>query len=64
MKTKHAGFQFTKAAYVQWLNELPIPREDLKSEGGRIPDNAQYGEWLRRNDPIAFNVGFGDWSRN
>ena len=51
----------TKAAYVEWLNGLDTPREDLKSEGGRVPDSALFGEWMRRNDPIAFNVGYREW---
>jgi hypothetical protein len=54
--------QQTKRQYQDWLNELDIPRDDLKSEGGRIPDKAKYGDWLRHNDPIAFNVGFRDYS--
>jgi hypothetical protein len=51
----------TKADYEEWLNELETPSEDLKSEGGRIPDNAKYGSWMRRNDPIAFQVGYNEW---
>lgn len=53
----------TKAEYVAWLNELPVPDDDLKSNGGRIPDHTQYGNWLRRNDPIAFQVGYNEWVR-
>lgn len=30
--------------YVEWLNEIGTPRDDLRSEGGRVPDNAKYGE--------------------
>jgi len=33
----------------------------MQMHGGRIPDNANYGSWMRRNDPIAFEVGFGEW---
>lgn len=47
----------TKREYQEWLNELEIPVQDLKSNGGRIPDNAKLGDWMRRNDPVAFNVG-------
>lgn len=54
----------TKRQYVEWLNELGVPAEDCKSEGGRIPDGAHYGAWLRRNDPIAFEVGWQEWKRN
>ena len=51
----------TKQEYEEWLNELEIPFDDLKSNGGRIPDNSKYGTWIRRNDPIAFNVGFQEF---
>ena len=50
--------------YVNYLNEIGIPEEDKKSNGGRIPDHAKYGEWSRRNDPIAFNVGYQDFVRD
>lgn len=50
----------SKKEYEEYLNELGIPEDDKKSNGGRIPDNAKYGSWLRRNDPIAFNVGYSD----
>ena len=52
----------TKNDYEQSINELEVPFHDCESNGGRIPDNAEYGTWLRRNDPIAFNVGFNDWT--
>ena len=38
------------------LNEIGTPLKDLKSNGGRIPDNAKYGTWLRRNDTVAFYI--------
>lgn len=50
----------TKKEYEEYLNEVGIPDDDLKSAGGRIPDHANYGSWLRRNDPIAFQVGYND----
>lgn len=50
-------FKFKKD-YEEHLNEIGIPEDDKKSNGGRIPDHCQYGSWLRRNDPIAFNSGF------
>lgn len=53
----------TKRDYEEWLNDLDIPFEDLKSNGGLVPDGAKYGAWMRRNDPIAFNVGYGEWVR-
>lgn len=49
--------------YVEYLNEMGIPDLDLESEGGRIPDGAQYGDWLRENDPIAFNVGLNEYEQ-
>jgi hypothetical protein len=54
----------TRKQYEEYLNELGIPHDDVKSEGGRIPDTAKYGSWLRRNDPVAFNVGYEDEKRN
>ena len=54
----------TRKDYEEWLNELGIPDDDLKSEGGRIPDRAKYGSWIRRNDPILFNVGYREWKED
>lgn len=54
----------TKKEYEEFLNKLGVPEEDLKSNGGRCPDWAKYGKWLRRNDPIAFEVGYGEWKLN
>jgi hypothetical protein len=51
----------TKKDYEDYLNDLGAADRDLKSSGGRIPDNAKFGTWLRRNDPIAFEVGFGEF---
>jgi hypothetical protein len=51
----------TRKAYEEYLNELGTPDADLYSNGGRVPDGAKYGAWLRRNDPIAFNVGYNEW---
>ena len=51
----------TKKDYEEWLNELGAPEDDKRSNGGRVPDNCKYGSWLRRNDPIAFQVGFNEW---
>jgi hypothetical protein len=57
--------RLNKQSFIEHLNELPIPAEDLKSNVGRIPDQweGRYGEWMRLNDPIAFNVGFQEWKR-
>lgn len=50
----------TMKQFEEELNEYPIPKEDRKSNGGRIPDHAKYGAWLRRNDPIAFRCAYFD----
>lgn len=54
----------TRKQYEEYLNELGIPEDDKQSNDGRIPDNVRYGSWLRRNDPVAFNVGYEDERRN
>ena len=54
----------TRKQYEEYLNELGIPHDDVKSEGGRVPDTAKYGSWLRRNDPVAFNVGYEEERRS
>jgi hypothetical protein len=48
----------TKKEYEEFLNEIGIPEDDKISNNGRIPDNVKYGAWLRKNDPIAFYVGY------
>lgn len=52
-----------KKDFEKLLNELGIPNDDKKSNGGRIPDHAKYGTWLRRNDPIAFTVAYHDYEK-
>lgn len=54
----------TKQTYVDYLNEIGIPEDDKKSNGGRIPDHCNYGEWVRKNDPVAFNVGYREFAEN
>ena len=51
----------TKKQYEEFLNELEIPLNDRKSNGGLIPDNCKYGSWLRRNDTTAFQVGYREF---
>jgi hypothetical protein len=55
--------QPTRKNFETYLNDMSTPYMDLKSNGGRIPDSAKYGTWLRRNDPIAFNIMFSDYKR-
>jgi hypothetical protein len=54
----------TKKDYEEYLNDLGDDMGDtnpeLKMNGGRMPNRSKYGTWMRANDPIAFNVGFGE----
>lgn len=52
--------RITRAQLEEYLNTLDVPAEDRKSEGGRIPDAARFGSWLRRNDPVAFEAALSD----
>lgn len=60
---KKEKIKFTRKEYEQYLNELVISSDEYKSNGGRVPDNAKYGTWLRKHDPIAFNAGYNDERR-
>lgn len=51
----------TKKQYTDYLNEIGTPEDDKKSNGGRIPDRAKYGNWIYKNDPIAFEVGYNEF---
>jgi hypothetical protein len=54
----------TKQVYQDWLDDLGVPEDDKWSNGGRIPDRVtRYGVWLRRNDPVAFEIGFQEFER-
>jgi hypothetical protein len=53
----------TRIQYEVYLNEIGTPEDDKKSNGGRIPDHVRYGSWMRKNDQIAFEVGYGDFKR-
>ena len=55
-------FKKTKLDYEIELDEIGIPEDDKKSNGGRISDFANYGAWLRKNDPIAFEVGYNEFN--
>ena len=54
----------TKLAYEEYLNEMGIPEDDKRSNGGRIPDKCKYGTWVRKNDSTMFEVGFREWKAN
>ncbi len=54
MRTDH----WNARAYEEYLNEFGVPEEEKKSMGGLIPDRCtKWGSWLRKRDPVAFNVG-------
>ena len=46
--------------FEKYLNGIEVPEEERKSNGGRVPDSAKFGSWLRRNDPIAFEVALNE----
>lgn len=46
-----------KKEFIEYLNEIGMPEH----EKGRCPVNANYGDWLKKNDPIAFQVGLRDF---
>jgi hypothetical protein len=48
----------TKKELEQYLNEIGCPDHDHPENGGRVSWTMvnRYGTWLRRNDPIAFEV--------
>jgi hypothetical protein len=51
-----------KKDFEKYLNDnISIPEHDKKSNGSRISDNSKYGSWLRKNDPIAFEVGYHEY---
>lgn len=54
---------YTRKDAEQDLNEIGTPEDDKRSNGGRIPDRAKYGTWMRRNDPVAFNIHHQDTAR-
>jgi len=60
MKTK------TRKDYENYLNEMSVSY-DMCWFGGKnyfYDGRAKYGSSMRKHDPIAFEVGFNDWSRN
>jgi hypothetical protein len=55
----------TRKEYEEYLNEVGIPEHEQTENEGRvpIPYEYKYGTWLRKHDPIAFNVGYNEWVR-
>lgn len=54
----------TKTDFQYFLNEVGTPENELRSNGGVVPDDSKWGRWLRVRDPIRFNVEFNDWVRS
>lgn len=54
--------KISKKDYQDYLNEMGTPEDDKYSNGGRVPDSSNYGDWMRKNDPIAFEVGYQEHS--
>lgn len=52
-----------KKMYIEYLNEIGCPDHDHPENGGRCTWAGvhQYGKWLYKNDPIAFEVGYNEW---
>lgn len=56
------SYDDSKAEYERVLNDIDVPWDECKSNGGRIPDHCKYGTWVRKHDPIAFQVGYNEWA--
>ena len=54
--------KITKTDYERYLNDLGVPEHDKAENGGRCRTK-NYGTWLRRNYPIAFNLGYEEYLR-
>ena len=50
-----------RAGLERFLNDQVIPMDERKSNGGRIKDGANYGSWIRKNDPVLFDGLFDEW---
>jgi hypothetical protein len=51
----------SKISYERYLNELGIPEDQKKSNGGHIPDYVKYGTWLRVNEAEKFESDYQEW---
>jgi len=50
--------KYTRIKHEYYLNELGIPDQLKKSNGGIISNHSKYGTWLRNNDKTSFNESF------
>lgn len=55
----------TKREFENTLNDMGCPEHDHPENGGRVSWKSvnSYGTWLRRNDPIAFEVAYQEEGR-
>lgn len=51
----------SKIAYERHLNQMGIPDNLKKTNGGHIPDYVKYGTWMRVNEPQNFESGYQSW---
>lgn len=63
--SKGGSVYTTRKNYEQYLNEIGVPEDDKEENGGRVPTMYynRYGEWLRKYDQIAFNVGYNNYTQ-
>ena len=57
--------KLTRKEYEEYLNEVgkSLPEEEFIIGGKQRPYWGKYGSFIRRYDPIAFEVGYSDWKR-
>jgi len=53
----------TKKEYEEYLNEIGMPDQAFWWVKTSYFNPLTYGSQLRRHDPIAFQVGFDEWTR-
>ncbi len=51
----------SKISYERHLNQVGIPEDQKKSNGGIIPDYVKFGTWLRVNNIELFEKGYREW---
>ena len=58
--------RMTKTEAEKRLNQIGPPDHDNPAHGGRLPRQMlhRYGTWLRKHDPIAFEIYIREENRN
>ena len=56
----------TKTDFQRYLDGVGCPEHDKHENGGRYKPTSRtrYGQWLRRTDPIQFDVEYNIWKEN